>query len=126
MTPNNRALKAVIGCISGAAIVSLAFYLMAGLPEVNVPGQKHQEEMMQATLTRLQKADNTQEKVHAVRWIGQQGQAIDSNVLHTLSLALTTDPDPTVRSSVARSFGEIAARQAAKGDYTISESLMLE
>lgn len=67
--------------------------------------------LLESSLTRLSSAESSRDRLQAARWIGDNGTAVNSNVIQSLMQSLTSDPDPAVRAAVATTVGNLAARR---------------
>ncbi len=128
----NQAKPAKIVTIAVAFFAFLAtgaFFLYGDLlPAQPVSGSAATgHDVLDASLTRLSNAESSRERLQAARWIGENGKTVNSNVVQSLSRALISDPDPTVRASVATTLGTLAARRN-RGTTTVGlqEPLMME
>ncbi|MBX9952120.1 MAG: HEAT repeat domain-containing protein [Candidatus Obscuribacterales bacterium] len=101
--------------IVAVILVMSAVTLVAFSPNLVSLAQQSRVQVSQplvtSSLTRLSTSTQTTERLAAVTWIGKHVTTPSTNELNTLSTALQTDSDPTVRASVATALKQIAINQ---------------
>lgn len=125
-----KTAKILTAVVAFLAILAAGAYIVYGnlMPEQTVSGSAAAgQDVLDGSLTRLSTAENSRERLQAARWIGENSKTINANVVQGLSHALLSDPDPTVRASVATTLGTLAAR-GNRGTANVSrqEPLMME
>lgn len=101
--------------IVAVILVMSAVTLVAFSPNLVSLAQQSRVQVSQplvtSSLTRLSTSTQTAERLAAVTWLGKHVTTPSTNELNTLSTALQTDSDPTVRASVATALKQIAINQ---------------
>lgn len=106
---STRRIAKVSAIVFGAVVVG-AILILNALPAFSGAPQARSE-LMSTSLTRLHAAPEAQQRMQAARWLGEQEASISSEMIQSMGRSLRNDTDPAVRSAVARSFGDLAAKQ---------------
>lgn len=112
-------LLAGVACLLYGRLTPVGSHLTSGGSE--------DQDLLASSLTRLSTAESSRERLQAARWIGQQAEMVDSNIIQSLSQSLATDADPTVRAAVAGTLGNLAERgNRGRATPGTQEPMMLE
>jgi len=101
-------IVAVILVMGAATLVAFSPNLVSLAQQSRV---QVSQPLVTSSLTRLSTSTQTTERLAAVTWLGKHVTTPSTNELNTLSTALQTDSDPTVRASVATALKQIAINQ---------------
>lgn len=101
-------IVAVILIMGAATLVAFSPNLVSLAQQSRV---QVSQPLVTSSLTRLSTSTQTTERLAAVTWLGKHVTTPSTNELNTLSTALQTDSDPTVRASVATALKQIAINQ---------------
>jgi HEAT repeat protein len=106
-SPRNLAKVSAALAIVGIVAAILA---LNAVPALSSQTQA-QAQLLDTSLTRLHSATNSQERMQAARWLGEQQASVSSDMIQNMGRSLRTDTDPTVRAAVAASIGDLAEKQ---------------